>query len=124
MGRYTLTNAPERSKPRPWKIHPIWQGIGCLLLIIIPVLSFTAAYLLIRENFKMGWVSLPPEMLKSFVVPQLGYIYVADIIFALILIFLGFGILSVVYSFIYRLVGPPRYSPLDAPPPRSRKKRW
>jgi hypothetical protein len=124
MGRFNKNMSQERSKPRPWQIHPVWQGIGCLLVVIVPVMSFISAYLINRENFKQGWVSLPPEMLKSFIIPNLGSIYVVDIILTLLIIFLGFGLLSVIYSIIYRLIGPPRYSPLDAQPPRAWKKRW
>lgn len=38
-----------------------------------------------------------------------------------ILMFIGFGILSVVYAMMYRVVGPPRYGPFDIPPDVMRK---
>jgi hypothetical protein len=34
------------------------------------------------------------------------------------------GLISAAYSITYRIVGPPRYGPLDAPPPRVRVERY
>jgi len=32
--------------------------------------------------------------------------------------------MSVLYAFVYRLVGPPRYGPLDVPPPNVKLKKY
>lgn len=35
------------SGPFPWRVHPIWRGIGFLLLILIPIISYGLAELLL-----------------------------------------------------------------------------
>jgi len=36
----------------------------------------------------------------------------------IILLVIGFGLLTVLYALMFRLFGPPTYGPLDAPPQR------
>jgi len=52
----------------------------------------------------------------SFSVPFVGQVLIADIALTIVLIVIGFGILTVVYAIFFRLIGPPRYGPLDSPP--------
>ena len=42
MGKYERFDYQTRKKPPP-KIHPIWRGIGCMMLILIPVVAYAAA---------------------------------------------------------------------------------
>ena len=32
MGRYGKLSRQVETRNRPWAVHPIWQGIGCLML--------------------------------------------------------------------------------------------
>lgn len=118
MTKYTQYLARPEMKPRPWKVHPIWRGIGCLMLIIIPVLSYAGAVLLVQENFTRHWVPLPPELAATITLPFLGSIpnLFARLLVTLVLIFVGFAGMSAVYAIIYSIAGPPRLGPLDAPP--------
>ena len=116
MGRYR-SYTRQAVKERPWDVHPIWRGIGCVLLILIPIMAYAGAVVLIRENIENNWVSLPRELTVSYVIPYLGFrINFADIAATILLMFIGFGVLVVIYAFIYSLIGPPRYGPLDSPP--------
>ena len=36
-------NFAQIQQPEDKGIHPIWRGIGCLLLILIPIIAFAAA---------------------------------------------------------------------------------
>ncbi len=38
-----------KKEERPWKIHPIWRGIGCIWLVILPVMAYAAAWLVTRR---------------------------------------------------------------------------
>jgi hypothetical protein len=40
----------------------------------------------------------------------------ADLALTVILVVIGFAIITVGYSVIYRIIGIPRYGPLDSPP--------
>jgi hypothetical protein len=72
-----------------------------------------------------------PDMTKANrAVPALGPLWTAidrvyyfDALLFVIFTALGFGLLSVLYSFMYRLVGPPRYGPYDAPQIKGSKPR-
>jgi hypothetical protein len=117
MSKYTPTFVPRsRSIVRFREAHPVWRGIGCFLLILVPVLSFAGAKLLVQANFKQRWIDIPRELMGSFLVPVVGRVYFADLAVTIILIVIGFGILTVVYALIYRMFGPPRHGPLDSPP--------
>lgn len=121
MSRLSHQSFLPRSQPR-WNVHPIWRGIGCIFMLLLPVMSFVGAYLIIRENFRQGWVALPASLLRSFSIPSFGTVYLADIALTLVFIIMGFGILTVGYAFLYRLIGPPRFGPLDAPPLKKRRR--
>ena len=38
-----------KKEERPWKIHPIWRGIGCIWLALLPVMAYAAAWLITRQ---------------------------------------------------------------------------
>ncbi|MEW6651253.1 MAG: hypothetical protein AB1453_13845, partial [Chloroflexota bacterium] len=42
-------------------VHPIWRGVGFLLMIITPVLGYFGALVLIEQNAKQNWFTIPPE---------------------------------------------------------------
>jgi hypothetical protein len=48
MSRYKVN---IRREDRPWSIHPIWRGIGCIWLVILPVMAYAAAWLIVRQWF-------------------------------------------------------------------------
>jgi hypothetical protein len=85
-------------------------------VILIPIISFVGAKILIQENLEQKWVQIPGELRGSFNIPSVGQIMFAELAVAVILMVLGFGLLTVVYAFIYRVFGPSPYGPMDAPP--------
>jgi hypothetical protein len=112
----------EKRKKRG-EIHPIWRGIGCVFMILIPILAYAASVTLVRENIKQKWVELPSELLGSITLPSMGKIYYADIVVALAMLFIIFALFTVAYAIVYRLVGPSFYGPLDALPQSKRRRR-
>ena len=122
MGKYSRSYAQPETTTRPVPIHPIWRGIGCLLMVLFPVLAYAGAVLLVRENARKHWILVPGELTGSFVVHYLGRVYFLEIAVTLLLLILGFSLLMVLYAMIYRLIGPPRYGPFDVPPTRPRRR--
>jgi hypothetical protein len=122
MGKYRPSYILHNFPPRPWAVHPVWRGIGCVFMILLPIMAYTIAVILVRENFIQQWVTIPRELTVAIVIPNIGRIYLLDILLALILLVVGMALFTLVYSAIYRLIGPPRYGPLDAPPPKYRKR--
>jgi hypothetical protein len=127
----------RKTSERPWKIHPIWRGIGCILLIVVPILSFMFARVFMAT---VDWFAMPPELSKQVIFSYYnsrtidtivfrvndflnGELLYGDLFFTVIFMVLGFGVLSIIYGFIYRLIGPPRYGPLDSPPTKQASRR-
>jgi hypothetical protein len=130
MGYSSARYDRSGSDQRPWKVHPIWRGIGCILLIVVPILSFFLARFFM-QNVK--WLAMPLALLRPVVISYTGNVPIdniifqmngflggrlsyGDLFFTVIFMVLGFGVLSIFYGIIYRLIGPPRYGPLDSPP--------
>lgn len=120
MGQY-IGNKPKEAR---WKIHPIWRGIGCFFIVFIPIASYVLALMLLQENARRRWISLPPEVVVTVNVPGIGavpHLY-ANLIFAAVVAVMFFSLLTVFYAALYRMIGPSRYGPLDEPPPKRRGK--
>lgn len=124
MAKYDKFSPRDRIQQRPWDIHPVWQGIGCVMMVLIPIMAYAGAVLLVQENINQKWFPMPAELLKTVAIPNLAsveHLY-ANLLFAGVLTLLGFGLLIALYSFVYKIVGPPQYGPLDAPPANYRFK--
>jgi hypothetical protein len=121
---------------RRWKIHPVWRGIGCALILLIPIMSWYAATLFLKTNRQIAlpWDLTKPVTIRYSQVPEIDRVIadfnrytishnlvVGQFFFTIIIMFLGFGILSMVYAFMYQIAGPPRYGPLDVPPTSMRR---
>ncbi|MBU1661742.1 MAG: hypothetical protein KKD28_09745 [Chloroflexi bacterium] len=117
MAKFTQYQQPR--KERPWKIHPVWRGIGCLMLILIPLMSYAGASLLMEANMINHWVPVPREFRGP---AQYPYLF-ARLGVTLLISVLGFVVLIILYSLVYRFAGVSRYGPQDAPPSRKSSKR-
>jgi hypothetical protein len=129
----------HKDEERPWAIHPVWRGIGCFMALIIIVMSYAGAKEFTDYNQRTKKLGLPDQMYDKVYISYTKYIpalkqddvvnkFLANVkygylVFMLIFMFIGFGAFSFVYSALYRVSGPSRYSALDAPPVRrSRRK--
>ena len=125
MGRYTKYSTKVQMRDRPWSIHPIWRGIGCFLVIIIPVISYAAAVLLVDANLKQNWVPAPLEVMVPVRIPLINitveHLY-ANVLTTFAIMLVGYAGVMIVYAIAYRVIGPPFLSPLDAPPVRQSPK--
>lgn len=110
---YAQWRRPQR-KERPWKIHPIWRGIGCLMLIIIPFFAYMIGDWAVQENFQQQWVAIPYDMLGPQGLPVENlYVKLAAAAVVSVILFAGY---TLIYGVIYSLMGPSRYGPMDVPP--------
>jgi len=76
-----------------------------------------------QANSGQGWVEIPRRVSSSVVLPVLGRVFFADLIVAGVFMVIGFGLMTVVYAFVFRLVAPSQYGPLDSPPGQRPPKR-
>jgi len=115
-----------QEKPKDKSPHPIWRGIGCILVVVILMMSYATADLLIQENFHQGWVVLPPYLnlplsIPSVSIPSVGTTpainisyFFANLTVTLVLALMLFTIISIIYSIFYRASGGGRPGPMDA----------
>jgi hypothetical protein len=138
MGRYTSYQKKEAPIKRG-QVHPVMRGIGCILMAIIPIISYGTAVLLVNFGKTKGWPippnwlgrpTIPPLLLKltglrtilDFVSAQTNLM--ANIVFAIAIGVVIFGVMAILYGFMFRLMGPPQYGPTDEPPIRVKVKRY
>ena len=127
-------NRYRSKKERPWTIHPVWRGIGCIWMVLLPIMSYAGAWSLTRQNFKSHWLPLNESLAAQIKLPVIDWsflsfpidlnilirwlpgrpLYNVDFLFFMAFLFLGVGLLSIVYAFMYRAIAPAR-GPFDAP---------
>lgn len=118
MGRYDPNMVAGDTGPG-WKIHPVWRGIGCIMIFLLPAMSYAGAVELVKANFQHGWFGIPIELTGP---PQYPYLF-AYLLIGILLLIASLSILVTIYSFIYRSAAGSRLGPLDAPPERLQKRK-
>src|ERR671910_21713 len=135
MGKYT-THSRQAPKRRSYGVHPVMRGIGCIMMILVPVLSYGIALLLIDYGLRRGW-PIPPGWLQPITIHPLLLSLrglqpvwnvllrqdnlIAIVVFTTTIIVVIGGLMSIIYGYLYSIFGPPLYGPQDAPPIRGVK---
>jgi len=139
MGKYSSYNRRQSKPRRSTGVHPLMRGIGCIMMVLVPILSYGIALLLVNYGYNHNWPiprswyghpTIPPVLLNlqglrpvwDFLVVQNNLI--AIIVFTIVVIVIIGGIMAILYGYIYTLFGPPKYGPMDAPPIRIKVKRY
>ncbi|MGA7193410.1 MAG: hypothetical protein WBW94_07230 [Anaerolineales bacterium] len=137
MGRYSGNNFRPR-KPQVDRPHPIWRGIGCVLMVIVPIFSFALAEITVQSSWGnqyipyqlMGNPVMPTALWKvGLLSPILGFIqnqtslYAVLIFLCLYILVIG-AIVSVANAYLYKSFGPSRLGPQDAPQPKIKVKTY
>jgi len=141
MGRFGYQRY-QQVKEHRWKVHPIWRGIGCIFVVIIPFMSIVGGRLLNAANQKTNFMRIPPDWMgfidftkflqstRAITAEMPGLIgvvqtiagwkiYKMEAVLTVAFLIIGFGLMAILYGLMYSVVGPPRYGPVDAPPIRS-----
>jgi hypothetical protein len=139
MTKYSTAQQRRSVSNNERPLHPVWRGIGCILILFIPALSFFLAaatvQLAVDQNWPMpyqllGYPAIPNLLWKDIgIVPLLSFIHSQNNLYAILtvtFVYIVFfvSLVSFGYAFLYRFVGPSRYGPLDAPPPKVKVKRY
>jgi hypothetical protein len=136
MGKYSsVRRAPQ--KPRNRDVHPVMRGIGCIMIVVVPILAYGISVLLVNYGTAQGWPispnlygipSIPPLLWRlQGLRPILQFIQAQNnleaYLFFTIVITLVIGVLmSIIYGYMYSIFGPPKYGPQDEPPIRKKVK--
>jgi len=110
MGRRSTFYQKETPKRR--EVHPVWRGIGCIMMILIPGIGWASARLLLREGPKFGFNDFILTGWISTSGYPLLYVEIGMTIFLSLVLYLLFMFVSFI---INQAMGPPRYGSLDAP---------
>jgi hypothetical protein len=135
MGKYSKYYRKSVEKA---EMHPIWRGIGCILIVIVPLMAFGMMVVFVPPiiatgkvpNQLLGHVQFPDWAFKVRIVSDIaGYIGSIDhlwlkIITFFVMLLILTGVTSLLYSAVYTMVGPARYSALDAPPSKHKAKKY
>lgn len=135
MGKYS-TYRGQQPRVKRGQVHPVMRGIGCILMAIVPLISYGTSVLLVKYGVGKGW-PIPTEWLGTPAIhpllwrlvglrPVWGFLQaqtnlMANLVFTVVLAVLIFGVMSMIYGFTFKLLGPPQYGPTDAPPVRGVK---
>ncbi len=137
MSKYKTFNKEKETKSQG--IHPVWRGIGLIINLVSPIISAAAAIVLVDFGKTQKWPFLAsmsgtvtfPAVIYQIPWIRLAAIYISSIpyfeamfLFFIIFLILFSSIFALVNALLYRMMGPPRYSPLDAPAPRTKTKRY
>lgn len=135
MGKYS-SNYLRKQPRRPTGVHPVMRGIGCIMIVVVPILAYGISILVVNYGIAQRW-PIPREWLGAPTIHPLlwkvqGLISAlqflqrqnnleANLAFTVVMILVIGGVMAVVYGFIYSMFGPPKYGPQDAPPIKGRK---
>jgi hypothetical protein len=121
------------------KLHPVWRGIGLVINLLSPVISLAAAIVMVDLGKAQNWpflATMSGTVTFSAVFYRIAVIrdvaswlssipYLQAIaLFFVVFLFLFSSIFALINAIMYRIVGPPRYSPIDEPAPRVKTKRY
>lgn len=109
MGKYDAFRQERKKKPNV--IHPIWRGIGFVLMILTPILGYFGTSLLLSLNKENGWFAIPGDLIARGSEP---YLYI-KILGTFLFVFIFYAIFMFVTFLVYRIFGPGRLGPEDAP---------
>jgi hypothetical protein len=101
------------------------------MMLVIPVVSYLLAMVTMNVAVNAGWPVpyqlmgnpvLPPEIYQTGLAPVATFLasqqnLYGNLLIGVLYIVIFGGIISVIWALVYRVVGPPRYGPLDAPTP-------
>lgn len=135
MGKYAKF---QRKSPVKRGLNPIWRGIGCILIVTVPLLAYWLMVLfspLIIATGKvpyqlLGSVHLPEWVFRVRILAGLALFITSinnlwmNIITFFVMVLILTAVASLLYSMVYALIGPARYTPQDAPPSKHKAKKY
>lgn len=97
------SNKNKNQGPFPWRVHPIWRGIGLLLIVIVPIIALGITDMLLPLLDQ----PLPEYLAQAVTIPGIGAIenFYARAVLTVILSIALFLLISIMFSIVYSLSG-------------------
>jgi quinol-cytochrome oxidoreductase complex cytochrome b subunit len=108
--RFTSEGVVEKKDKNT--IHPVWRGVGILLMVLIPVMGYVGALMVLEANRKNSWFRIPGEVL----VPGPDNLILVKVILTIVIGAAVYFLFMMVTFIIFRIAAPPKLGPKDAPP--------
>ncbi len=109
MPKHTIFNRRVAKEPAP-AVHPIWRGIGCILIIVIPAISYLITSILINNQTTISWFDIPQDL----VVPALNDpLLIVKIFYTAVFSLLIFFLIALVTFTLDRIINPKKKGPYD-----------
>jgi hypothetical protein len=106
----------EREKSK--ELNPAWRGVGCVLMVVLSAGGYFLADWFLTQNEINDWFSLPETLINIPFLPFLPSGLLLKIAVAIVFFIVSFGLINVVYAFLFP-IRPGKYdSPPLKPPPR------
>lgn len=138
MGKYSV-RASKPPAPKRNTVNPYMRGIGCLLMLIVPVFSYAVGDALAERRFGSqlipgewyGNITIPPVIANSSTIVKsaanslaaIPHLPATLVLAVVVMILLG-GLMSVIFGWLYALMAPSQYGPTDVPPIRVKTKKY
>lgn len=109
----------EVARDREKELHPIWRGVGCIMLILMAIGGYGFGGWFLQANAENSWIYLPPILFYPPGFPTwLPSGLVVRLAIGLLFVVIGYGMLSIFYAMFF----PIQPGEFDAPPPKRRKR--
>ena len=119
----------SQARPRRREPHPIWRGVGFLMIVLIPLMAYAAVDVFLRMNGENNWMPLPRDLIAQ--KGQFLYSIIPDpmihikVILFLVFILVFYLIYTLIAFMITSLVmgGPEKRDPYYVAPIRRQRRR-
>ncbi|HOE02441.1 MAG TPA: hypothetical protein PKZ26_00675 [Anaerolineaceae bacterium] len=114
MPKHDMYHSEMPPKPTKLPAHPIWRGVGCILIVVLPLISYYLTSFLIDNKEKYPWLVIPEDLIiKQYMKDPL---IIVRLVYALVFLIALVAFLSLLVSIVLRLFLPSKYEPVDVPP--------
>jgi len=118
MGKYS-SRARKPAGPDPKNtVNPYMRGIGCLLMVVVPVFSYLVGSDLAGKGIGLQILSADWYKLANHTILP------ASLAIAVVVTIVVGGIISIIFGYMYNLLSPAKYSGMDVPAPRVKTKKY
>ncbi|HTP01798.1 MAG TPA: hypothetical protein VMJ64_10535 [Anaerolineales bacterium] len=139
MTKYTNASRMRGGTSQKKQVDPIWRGIGCLLILIVPLISYFGSVMLVQAAVEQNW-PLPYQLVGYPVIPRSWWVLPglipvftfiqtqanlwAILLFTVLLIVAIGAFVSLLYAIAWKFTGPPALGPYDVAPIRTTAKKY
>jgi hypothetical protein len=124
MSNYLSGSSQEKGE-RSKEPHAIWRGIGFIMMVLIPVVSFAMSDKLLQYARTRG-VTIPEELRTNpMPIPVYGDVVdlYAVLILAVAIMLVLYGMFTIINAAVYRASAERTYQVFESKPQRYKKKR-